>query len=65
MGVPPLLTSLSRAISRAGRVVEAAEGHWSGPARSAVDGGELTAQSDLLLDIFGNPFPESEPQADD
>jgi hypothetical protein len=52
----PAVTSLSKAISAAGRVVEKAEGRCCGPAVSAVDGGELMAQSDLLLDIFGNPF---------
>jgi hypothetical protein len=54
--VVPALTSLSKAISAAGMVVEAAEGQWGAPVPSAVDGGELMAQSDLLLDIFGNPF---------
>jgi hypothetical protein len=57
--IVPALTSLSKAISAAGRVVEATEGHWGGPTPSALDGGELMAQSDLLLDIFGNPFRRS------
>ena len=52
----PAVTALSKAISAAGSVVEKAEGRWGGPAVSAVDGGELMAHSDLLLDIIGNPF---------
>src|SRR5262249_44354893 len=54
--IVPAVTSLSKAISAAGTVVEKVEGLWGAPTVSAVDGGELMVQSDLLLDIIGNPF---------